>query len=128
VSKYPLSVSAVLLSLLLSAFIWFGFAVLVLAGAHPGLPKDTAVQWIMAALAFGSGCALIVSAWALGKRIRIAYYLVTAFLAVLAVLTVADDVGWVDLVYLVIVIAPLVLMLKDRAWYLRKDRGAEKNP
>lgn len=124
--KFPVSVYAAIIFLLISAFIWIGFAVLVAVGAHPALPDNRTFQWVMAILAFGCGCTLIVLTLALGKRIRIAYFLITGLLALLAVLTIADDVGLVDLVYLAIVLVPLVLLIKDRAWYLQKDSGAVK--
>ena len=46
--------------LLLNAFIWFAFAVLVAAGAHLALPESRTIQWVMAGLAFGCACALVV--------------------------------------------------------------------
>ncbi len=125
--KYPLSVYAVFTFLLLSVFIWIGFSVLVVTGAYKGLPDDPTVRWVMAGLAFGCSCVLLVLTWALAKRIRIAYFLVTASLAVLAVLSITDDIGWADLLYLAIVIVPLVLLIKDRSWYLQKDSGASNN-
>jgi lysylphosphatidylglycerol synthetase-like protein (DUF2156 family) len=123
-TKSPLSVNAVLGFLLLSAIIWIGFAVLVVADAYSGLPDDPAVRWIMAGLAFGCSGALFALTWALAKRIRIAYFLVSGLLALLAVLSITDDIGWADLLYLAIVVIPLVLLIKDRSWYLRKDLDA----
>jgi lysylphosphatidylglycerol synthetase-like protein (DUF2156 family) len=120
-SKYPPTVVAVLVFLLANALVWIGFALLAVAGAHEGLPSEPAVRWIMAGLAFGCGCVLIGLAAALARRIRIAYFLVTAVLAVLAVLTVTDDVGWIDLAYMALVVIPLALLLKDRKWYLRQN-------
>ncbi len=117
-TKYPFSVSAALLFLLLNALIWSGFTILVTAGAHTALPESRAIQWIMAALAFVSACALVVLMVLLRKRVRIAYFLTLGLLALLAVLTITDEVGLVDWIYLVIVVAPLLLLIKDRSWYL----------
>lgn len=126
-SKYPPTVVAVLVFLLVNAMVWIGFSVLAAAGAHAGLPSEPAVRWIMAGLAFGCGCVLIGLAAALARRLRIAYFLMTAVLAVLAVLTVTDDVGWIDLAYMALVVVPLALLLKDRKWYLRKDAAVQND-
>jgi hypothetical protein len=48
-------------------------------------------------------------------------------LLLLAVLTITDEVGLADWIYLVIVAAPLLLLIKDRAWYLRKASAAAAN-
>ena len=126
-SKYPPTVVAVLMFLLVNAMIWIGFSVITAAGAHAGLPSEPAVRWIMAGLALGCGCILIGLAAALARRVRIAYYLITAILAVLAVLTITDDVGWIDLAYMGLVVVPLALLLKDRKWYLRKDAAMQND-
>jgi lysylphosphatidylglycerol synthetase-like protein (DUF2156 family) len=122
-AKYPVTVQAVLILLVLSVLIWIGFAFLTVTGAYPGLPDDPTVRFVMAGLAFGCGCVLAGLTRALANRGRIAYYLVTALLALLAVLSIADDIGWADLLYLAMVVVPLILMIKDRSWYLRKEAG-----
>jgi lysylphosphatidylglycerol synthetase-like protein (DUF2156 family) len=124
-TKYPFSVSTALIFLLLNALVWMGFTVLVALNAHPGLPEPRIAQWIMAALAFGSACVLMVLTLLLRKRVRVAYYLTLGSLALLAVLTITDEVGWADWLYLAIVVVPLLLLIKDRSWYLRHDSGTE---
>jgi hypothetical protein len=118
-TKKPLTVIAARIFLLLNALVWFSFAVLVATHAHPGLPDSSAVRWIMGILAFGCACALIALVVLLGKHNHIAYYLILGLLVLLAVLTIADEVGLADMVYLVLVFVPLVLLIKDRSWYLR---------
>jgi hypothetical protein len=49
---------------------------------------------------------------------RAAYFLTLAFFAFTAILTIFDDVGPSDLVVLAINIIPLLLLIKDRAFYL----------
>jgi hypothetical protein len=118
--RHPPTVIALLAFLLVNALIWIGFAALAAAGAYAGLPADPAVRWLLAGAAFGCGLVLIGLTAALGRRVRIAYYLVTALLVVLAAATFTDDVGWVDMAYFVLVIVPLALLIKDRAWYLKR--------
>jgi hypothetical protein len=125
-NKVPLSVYAAVVFLFLNALIWLVFAILAAAGWHTALPQDRTVQWIMAGLAFGSACVLLALIVLLRRRIRIAYYLALGFLALLTILTIADEVGLADWIYLAIVAVPLILLIKDRAWYLPKEPDSEK--
>jgi lysylphosphatidylglycerol synthetase-like protein (DUF2156 family) len=126
--KFPFTVSITLLFLTLNALVWLGFTALVALNLHPALPDQITVRWIMGILAFGSAGALIVLIILLGKRIRIAYFLTLGMLALLAVLTITDEVGWVDLLYLAIVVVPLILLIKDRVWYLAPTAGSSRQP
>jgi chromate transport protein ChrA len=111
----------------LSVIVWIGFAVLTAAGAYRGLPENPAVRWIMAGLAFGCGGVLLILTWALARRIRIAYFLATGLLVLVAVFTLADNFGPADLLYLALVLIPLVLMIKDRSWYLHKESSLTRD-
>jgi hypothetical protein len=125
-AKCPFSVWSTFVLLGFSAFIWLAFSILAAAGLHTALPESRTIQWIIAGLALACACALVVLIILLGRRVRGAYFLTTALLALLAALTVADEVGWADLAYLAVVVVPLILMIKDRAWYLPKAAGRKK--
>lgn len=47
--------------------------------------------------------------------------------AVIAVLSITDQVGLPDLLTLVLSLAALVLVVKDRAWYLQENRTVFKS-
>jgi len=68
-----------------------------------------------------AGLALLLS-----RRSRLAFYLAVILLTIIAVLSVTDQVGWIDLAALAVSVIPLLLLLKDRAWYLRRE--APGNP
>ena len=112
----PTSVSVTLALLLLNAAIWLLFALL---GAIGWIPVSGVMRWAMVVLALGSCAVLAGMAFFLWKRSRPAFYLSTASLAAVAVLSIADQFGLPDLFTLLISLAALVLLLKDRAWYLR---------
>jgi hypothetical protein len=54
------------------------------------------------------------------RRFGHAYYLSLAALSVSSLAVLFDDVGWVDLIALVINLVPLFLLVRDRAWYLQR--------
>ena len=55
----------------------------------------------------------------LNRRNRSAYYLTLAIFIFTALLTIFDDVGLSDIVVLALNIIPIVLLIIDRAWYLK---------
>jgi predicted membrane channel-forming protein YqfA (hemolysin III family) len=56
----------------------------------------------------------------LRRRSSLAYYLTLGLLSVISLLTLTDDFGLSDLIVLIITIAPFVLLIKDRGWYLER--------
>jgi lysylphosphatidylglycerol synthetase-like protein (DUF2156 family) len=120
--RRPISVTASMLLVLLNALDWLVFAVIVGLDLHPGLPDSYVLRWIMGILAFGCATVMIARVVLLENRVRIAYSATLGLLALLAVLTVADDVGWADGLYLVLVMTPLMLLIKDQSWYTKSGR------
>jgi predicted membrane channel-forming protein YqfA (hemolysin III family) len=68
---------------------------------------------------------LLMGLWLfLRRRSRLAYYLALGLLAVISLLTITDEFGLSDLIVLIITVAPLMLLIKDRAWYLQRAPGS----
>ena len=120
--KKPITVTIAFVFILLNAMVWLGFTILVAWNLHPALPDSPAIRWIMGILAFGCACTLVALAVLLAKRFRLAYYPTAGLLALLVVLTLTDEVGLADWIYLILAATPLLLLIKDRSWYLRKNR------
>jgi hypothetical protein len=117
----PKSFSVILIFLLLNAFIWFGFSIIAAANLHPGLHDNSLYRWGMAILAIIASVALFVLWYFLKRKNKFAYYLTAAFLIVIIILTFTDDLGFLDLVVLVIEIIPLVLLISLRKWYFASE-------
>ena len=118
-TKRPFSVTVTLILILLDALFWLVFGGIVVANAHPGLPDLPYIKEIMAFLAFATAGALLVLFFLLGKQYRIAWFLALALLGIIALLTIFDQFGMSDLFVLIINIVPVILLIKDRAWYIR---------
>ena len=123
-TKPPSTVPAAHFLLLLNALVWLVFGIIVAAGLHPSMPESDVFRWIMAVLALLTTGVLLGLRVFLRRRSRIAYYLTVGLLVVLSTLTVTDEFGLSDLIVLIIIAAPLVLLIKDRAWYLRRSPGS----
>jgi hypothetical protein len=55
----------------------------------------------------------------LRRRNRIAYWVAVISLAGISVAGTLDEIGLADLAFVIVTILPLVLLLKDRKWYLK---------
>ena len=115
----PLSVSAALIFTLLNALVWLALGVIIAANAHPALPDVPIIKGIMAFLSFATSGILLGLFVFLGKRSRIAYFITLGLFIAISLLTIFDQFGLVDLVILIINIVPIILLIKDRAWYLQ---------
>jgi len=115
----PLSVNATFAFILLNIIIWLALGIIIAVDAHPAIPDVPIMKGILAALSLVIACVLIVLFIFIYRRNRTAFYLTLAFFAVTSALTIIDEVGLSDIVVLVINIIPIVLLIKDRNWYLQ---------
>ena len=125
-NRTPISVSATLLLIALNASFWLVFALIAALGLIPSFRAANAARWIMAILALGASACLADLAIFLRRRSRIAFYAGGLILAAIAVLSITDQVGLLDLLTLVISLVALGLMLKDRGWYLQGSGAPPK--
>jgi len=117
-TRRPLTVIITSVLILLNMLIWLGLGVIIASGLHPALSIPPAGRGVMAFLSIALAAILLGLYVLLMRGNQPAYYLVMAFFAFTAVLTIFDDFGWPDLVVLVINLIPLILLIKDRAYYL----------
>lgn len=115
----PLSVSVSLGFILLNALVWLVFGTIITAGAHPALPALPLVKGVMAFLSFTIAAMLLGLFVYLAKRNKIAYIFTLGLLTTTSLLTIFDQFGLADLFILGINIVPVILLIKDRAWYLQ---------
>lgn len=108
-----------LIFILVIAIFWFGFSIIVATGLHPALPDSQLYQWIMAGLAFLTSAFLFLQFFLLKAKNKFAYYLTIAFLIFLAILTIMDDLGLIDVLVLIVTLLPVILLIKDRKWYFQ---------
>ena len=116
----PRSVTATYGFIILNIIIWFALGAIIAFDLHPAMPNQPLVKGVMAILSFAAAGALLVVFIFLQKHNRKAYYLMLVFLGVASLLIFFDDLGWVDLAALGLSLIPLILLIKDRQWYLQK--------
>jgi len=127
VNTRPGSISVCLALIFLNALIWLAFGIIVAANVHPALPDSPLIKTSMAFLAFVTAAILLSLFYLLSKQNRSAYFIALAILAIVSVVTLFDNFGWVDFIVLVIGLIPLILLIKDRAWYLGVKPEPEEN-
>ena len=117
----PLSVTLTYGFISLNIIIWFALGVIIAFDLHPAMPDQPFFKGIMATLSFVAAGALWVTFVFLQKHNRAAYYLMLIGLGVATLLTILDDFGYVDLAALALGLIPLILLMKDRQWYLHRQ-------
>ena len=121
--KPPTSVSAARLLVLLNAIVWLAFSTIIAIGAHPALPDSALLRWVMAILGLLTCAALLVLYVFLGRRSRLAFFAALVALGCLAVLTLADQVGCVDVAVLALTLAPMACLIGGRGWFMQGRAG-----
>ena len=116
--KAPFSVSITLWLIFLMAVMWLGFSLFVMLGLHPSYARLGIFRWIMAGLTFLVGGILIALWMLLKKHQRFSWYGSVILLAAMTLAGLFDDIGLIDILYMIGALIPLVLLIKDRRWYL----------
>ena len=117
----PVTVTISLVIILLNALIWFILAIMIAANAVPGLGDLPSMRWVLGFLSVAIGGILLVLTYFIYKHSLKAYYLTLAFFIFTSNLVIFDDVGLADIIVLIISLIPIVLLIKDRAWYLQVE-------
>ncbi len=108
---------------LLNAMIWLAFSIIVATGMHPALPDSEFYKWLIATLSLLSAAFLLLLYFLLKNKPKIAFFLTAAFLIFIALLTIMDDLGWIDFIVLATTLFPVVLLIKNRNWFLKTETG-----
>lgn len=118
----PLTVTVARLLIVINALVWLGFGVIVLAGAHPAMPDSLLLRGVMIVGGLLAGVTLALLALLLGRPRRGVYLISLTALAILAALSITDQVGLVDLVVLALQLVAIACLLHGRAWFTPRDR------
>lgn len=116
----PKTVKVTLVFVLINALVWLVFGLIILLGLHPALPEDVLYKWGMGAVSLVAAGVLLGLFFLLKNRVGWGWYAAVAALAVSLVLSIFDDVGWIDVAMMGVILIPLVLIIRDRKWYLKK--------
>jgi lysylphosphatidylglycerol synthetase-like protein (DUF2156 family) len=118
--KRPLTVNVTLIFVIINALIWLILGMIIALHLHPSLPDNPVIRWSMAFLSFAAAAILIGLFFLLRRQIPVAWFFSVGFFVLSALLTFFDQFGLTDLVVLVINVIPIILLIKDRAWFLRR--------
>jgi lysylphosphatidylglycerol synthetase-like protein (DUF2156 family) len=122
--KRPLTINVTLIFVMINALIWFGLGMLIALHLHPSLPDDPVIRWSMTFLSFAAAAILVGLFFFLWKQIPVAWFLTLGFLVLSGLMSIFDQVGLSDLIVLAINAFPIILLIKDRTWYLQKKSSA----
>jgi len=126
VTNRPVTVTINLVVILVNALIWFILAISIAANAIPGLAGPSAMKVGLAIVSIAMGGVLLVLTFFLFKHSLKAFYLILAFFVFTSILVIFDDIGLTDIIVLSISLIPIILLIKDRAWYLQLKPNIEE--
>jgi len=115
----PVTVTINLAIILLNALIWLILAIMIAVNAVPGLGDQISMRWALGFLSIAIAIILLALTYFCYQHSLKAYYLTLVFFIFTSVLVIFDDVGLADIIVLMISITPIVLLIKDRKWYLQ---------
>lgn len=115
----PLSVKLTQIIILVIGILWIGFSLFIALGLHPIYSRMGGFQWIMAGMSVVPGLVLLVLWFLLRKHWKPAWYLAVIALGLMTIANVFDQVGWVDVLVMLVSAVPFVLLIINRKWYLK---------
>ena len=120
----PKTVNVTLIFVIINALVWFVLGLIIALHIFPYLPDNPVIRWSMALLSFSAAAILVGMFFLLRRQIPIAWFLTLGFLVLSVLLAFFDQFGLSDLVVLAINVIPIILLIKDQAWYLRSKPDA----
>jgi hypothetical protein len=103
--------------IILNATFWLIFSVVSALGLLPGVLSSGPLRWVMAVLSLGTAFVFGVLVILLIRRKKWAYYLILILLGLIAILSIMDEVGVLDIFTSLISLGAILLLIKDHAWY-----------
>jgi hypothetical protein len=99
------------------AIVWLVFGILAVTGI---LVTISIREFRLAIGGMAIACSLVITAFTvlLSRRNHIVYRLTIILLSAIILLSIMDDLGWADLSLIGITVVTLILLIKDRTWYL----------
>lgn len=115
----PFSVKLTQIIILVIGILWIGFSLFIALGLHPIYSRMGGFQWIMAGMSVVPGLVLLVLWFLLRKRWNPAWYMTVIALGLMTIANIFDQIGWVDVLVMLVSAVPFVLLIIDRKWYLK---------
>jgi hypothetical protein len=116
----PSSVKLTFTLVLINSILWGLFAFIVIIGAHPSYRNFPLLRWSMAGISLGIAVTLTLLWVYLRRRSKAAFFITVAGLTAFTIVIFMDDFGFADFMLLIINTLPLILLIKDRRWFLQK--------
>jgi hypothetical protein len=122
----PNTVPLARILLMVDSLLWLAFAAFTGMGAHPSYGPTSGYRWPVTLLALLVAVLLGGPSAHLGNPTPLGFWLCVGFLAAMILASLFDQFGLADLVFVAATALPLLLLVKDRAWYLRRGITSER--
>ena len=112
---------------MLNILFWLVLGVIIAINRHPSLPVPSQMKAILAGMSIGMAVILSILFFFILRRSHRAYYLSLVFFAMTAFLTIIDEVGYSDIIILILNVLPIILLVTDRKWYLQDRPSVQES-
>lgn len=113
--------------ILLEAVVWLVFGLIIVLQLHPALPSSPSLQTAMVVFSWLIAVGLVVLFVLLRRRTRGVYVVTLVLLELLALLTILDDMGWIDAVVFLVATASFATLMAGGKWYSAKEGASQEN-
>ncbi len=124
--KVPTTVKLTIGLMLAVSVVWFLFGLLTVMNRVMSIPVGV-VRYAIGFTAIGFSLATALAAFFLRKRNRLVYLATIALFGMLLIVSFFDELGWTDILLICATIATLILLIKDRRWFLRDEQAGSNH-
>jgi lysylphosphatidylglycerol synthetase-like protein (DUF2156 family) len=116
-NKRPITITISLVLMALSALVWLVFGLSIVTGLHPTIAFDNLINQVMAILSLLCASVLSLLVIFLARRSKLAYWVSVPLLALVAIFSLADELGFADLASFLVSTVALVCLVAGRRWF-----------
>jgi lysylphosphatidylglycerol synthetase-like protein (DUF2156 family) len=108
--------------ILLEALVWAVFGLIIALDLHPALPASPSLRTAMVVISWILAIALVVLFFLLRRRTRGVYVVTLLLVELIALVTILDDLAWVDAAVLLVAAIAFAALMAGGKWYSAKNR------
>lgn len=119
-STTPTPVRAAKWAFWVLAAVWVVLGIISLVSLFTGEGDPEMYMWVVMGLIFANALVMVWLGWGIGGQSRCIFYQAVAYMVVNIILTITDDFGLADLIYLILSIGLLGLLLATSRYYPKR--------
>jgi len=113
----PITVTITVFLILIIALFWLAFSFYMALGGNISYAQMDSFKWIMSAVSFAAALVLVGLCFFLRRRAKLAWYFSICILTAMTLAGFFDQIGLINILFILLNASPVALLIKDRKWY-----------